>query len=137
MKLAIAVDVIIHKNNEIVLVKRVNEPFKDYFALPGGMMKLNETLREAAEREALEETGLKVKIESLLGIYDEVNRDPRGRVISVCFVAKPVGGELKARSDVKEVRWFNLDKINFRLAFDHNKILKDYIKIEKGKRKYF
>jgi 8-oxo-dGTP diphosphatase len=132
MKLAIAVDVIIHKNNKVVLVKRTNEPFKGYFALPGGIMKLNETLKEAAEREALEETGLKVKIESLLGIFDEINRDPRGRVISVCFVAKPIGGELKAGSETKEVKWFNLNEISFRLAFDHNKILEEYTRKFKG-----
>jgi 8-oxo-dGTP diphosphatase len=75
-------------------------------------------------REALEETGLKVKLQRLVGVYSDPKRDPRGHVVSACFLAKRAGGRLKAASDVEEVKIFK--RIPWRgLAFDHARILKD------------
>jgi 8-oxo-dGTP diphosphatase len=75
-------------------------------------------------REALEETGLRVELRRLVGVYSDPNRDPRGHVITVCYLAKPLGGCLKASSDATKVKVFR--KIPWgELAFDHAKILKD------------
>jgi 8-oxo-dGTP diphosphatase len=120
----LAVDIVIRRKDEtVVLIKRLNPPFKDHFAIPGGFVEYGETVGQAAVREAEEETGLKVGNLRLVGVYSDPARDPRGHVISVTFLAKELGGKLKAGTDAKEVRAFR--KIPDKLAFDHSKILTD------------
>jgi 8-oxo-dGTP diphosphatase len=107
-----------------VLVQRKNHPFKGKWALPGGFVEYGERVEDAAEREALEETGLRVKLRRLVGVYSDPDRDPRGHVVTVCYLAEPFGGRLKASSDAMRVKVFR--KIPWgELAFDHAKILKD------------
>lgn len=124
MKPALAVDVVIMTNGGVVLVKREREPYKGKWALPGGFVHYGERVELAAAREAKEETGLRVKPQKLLGVYSDPKRDPRGHVVSICFVARRVGGGLKAASDASEVKIFK--RIPWReLAFDHAQILKE------------
>jgi 8-oxo-dGTP diphosphatase len=125
---AVAIDAVIKLEDEIILVKRRVEPFKERWALPGGRVKLNETVEQAVRREALEETGLEVKVENLVGIYSRPGRDPRGD-ISIAFLCKAIGGELRAGSDAKEVRKFSKVKAS-ELAFDHAEIIRDSQTIE-------
>ena len=121
---SLAVDVVIKARGGVVLVRRKNEPYRGKWALPGGFVEYGEKVELAAAREALEETGIKVKLAGLLGVYSDPSRDPRGHTISVCFKAKWVGGEMRAASDAKEVGLFR--KIPWgELAFDHAQILKD------------
>jgi 8-oxo-dGTP diphosphatase len=120
----LATDVIIRHRGGVVLVKRKNDPFRGKWALPGGFVRYGEKVESAAVREAWEETGLRVRLRGLLGVYSDPKRDPRGHVVSVCFLAHRVGGRLKAASDADEVRIFK--KIPWeQLAFDHANILKD------------
>ncbi len=78
----LAVDVVVElPSGEIVLIKRKYEPFKGYWALPGGMLEIGETVEQAAIREVREETGLDVSITRLVGVYSEPNRDPRNHVV--------------------------------------------------------
>jgi 8-oxo-dGTP diphosphatase len=92
--------------------------------MPGGFVEYGERVENAAVREAREETGLEVTLGRLVGVYSEPGRDPRGHVVGICFLAKPVGGKLVAASDAAEVGVFR--KIPWKeLAFDHAKILKD------------
>lgn len=124
----LAVDaVIIGKDGEsIILVKRLNPPFKDYYALPGGFVEVGERLEEALRREVKEETGLDVEIERVIGIYDDPNRDPRGHVVTVAYLCREVGGELRASTDAKEARRFTFEEAaDIKLAFDHEKVLRD------------
>lgn len=120
---SLAVDVLIEMNGRLVLIKRKDEPFKGSWAIPGGFVEHGETVEEAARREAEEETGLKVELTDIIGVFSEPDRDPRGHIISICFGAKRQGGDLRPASDAadvkvfKEVPWSNL-------AFDHGKILK-------------
>ena len=87
-------------------------------------MEYGERLEDAAVREALEETGIKIRMKKVVGVYSDPNRDPRGHVISICFLAEPSGGALKASTDAMRVKTFK--KIPWKkLAFDHAKILKD------------
>ncbi len=87
-------------------------------------MRYGEKVELAAVREAREETGLKVKLQRLAGVYSDPERDPRGHVVSVCFLARPVGGKLIAASDADDAKVFK--KIPWeKLAFDHEKILRD------------
>jgi 8-oxo-dGTP diphosphatase len=113
----------------ILLVKRKSEPFAGQWALPGGFMEIDERLHEAALRELQEETGLQ-GIHGLyqLGIFDAVKRDPRGRVLSVTFVALarwPVS--TRASDDAAEARWLARREIES-LAFDHEEILQAALK---------
>ncbi len=129
-EITMVADVIIEMNNgEIVLGKRKHDPFQHQWGLPGGKMEGGETIEEAAVREVKEETNLTIKLDKIVGVFSKPNRDPRGRLISVCFTAKVVKGELKAGSDAEDV----MTTKNFetmKLAFDHNEILKKYIKLK-------
>ena len=131
----IAVDVVIvRKDGSIVLIKRKNEPFKDHWAIPGGFVEYGERVEEAAIREAKEETGLEIRIKKLVGVYSDPNRDPRGHVISIAYLAEETGGTLKAATDAKEVSAFR--EIPKNLAFDHEKILKDVLKLIKIRKQH-
>jgi 8-oxo-dGTP diphosphatase len=122
----LTVDSIIMTNQgEIILVKRVFDPYKDCWALPGGFVEYGETVEDAVIREAKEETGLDIRIEKLSGVYSDPNRDPRGHSVSVCFLCKTVGGELKTSVETKKVKAFSKKELKTtRLAFDHEEILK-------------
>jgi len=124
-KPALTVDIIIDLDGGIVLIERKNEPFGGHWALPGGFVEYGEKVEDAAVREAREETGLQVELSELVGVYSEPGRDPRGHTVSVCFSAKKIGGELSADTDASDVKVFNEVPWN-NLAFDHDKILKDY-----------
>jgi 8-oxo-dGTP diphosphatase len=118
--------IIITQDKKIILVKRVFDPYKDHWALPGGIVEYGETVEDAAIREAKEETGLDIKIEKLIGVYSDPDRDPRGHFVSVCFLCKPVGGNLETSEETKEVRTFSKEELKgIKLAFDHGKILRD------------
>lgn len=121
---ALAVDVVIRTRVGVVLIERKNQPYRGKWAIPGGFVEYGESVERAAQREALEETGLKVKLQELLGVYSEPGRDPRGHVVSLSFLARRVGGRMRAASDAADVRVFG--RIPWQeLAFDHAQILKD------------
>lgn len=119
------VDIIIETGNGIVLVERKKAPFG--WAIPGGFVDYGECIEDAAIREAKEETGLDIELISLLGVYSNPERDPRMHTISTVFIAK-ADGEPTAGDDAKSAMIFSLDRLPHDLAFDHGKILKDYIK---------
>jgi 8-oxo-dGTP diphosphatase len=125
-KPTLTVDVVIRKGDGYVFVKRAKEPFKGKWALPGGIVEYGEAVEEAAIREAKEETGLDVQLIRLVGVYSEPDRDPRGHYVSIAYLAECVGGELKAATDVEEVKVF---KKKPQLAFDHDEIFKDALKL--------
>lgn len=109
----------------VLLVERGNEPYKGCWAFPGGFMNMDETTAEAARRELREETGLDVGAIRQLGAYDRVDRDPRGRVITVAYIAiVDDAGDVCGGDDAHDARWFRLDSLPT-LAFDHDKILAD------------
>ena len=116
-------DALILYEGELVLIRRLNPPFQDQFALPGGFVEIGETVEAAVVREAKEETGLDIKLIKLLGVYSEPSRDPRGHTVTVCYLARGVG-KLKAGSDAKDIKLFGLNEIP-KLAFDHNKIIEN------------
>jgi len=120
----LTVDTIVQMDGGVVLVKRGGEPHKGKWALPGGFVSYGEMVDLAAARETEEETGLKVKIQKLVGVYSDPKRDPRGHTVSICFVAEVVGGKLAASSDAAEVRVFKKIPLD-ELAFDHASMLRD------------
>lgn len=125
------VDAIIEINEGIVVIERSNPPFG--FALPGGFVDNGETLEEAVKREAKEETGLDITDVKQFHTYSDPKRDPRFHTIGTVFLAKSKG-EPKAGDDaagLKIVKINEIEKISF--AFDHKKILQDYIKYKQEK----
>jgi 8-oxo-dGTP diphosphatase len=125
-KPSITVDGMVIRNNNILLIKRKNEPFKGLWALPGGFVGYGETVEDAVKREVREETGLDTDIIKLFGVYSNPNRDPRGHTISIVFILKPVGGNLKGKDDASDARYFPLNSLP-KLAFDHHEIIKRYM----------
>lgn len=118
------VDIILELENKgIVLIKRKNPPYG--WAIPGGFVDYGETLEEAAVREALEETSLKVELVRQFHIYSDPDRDPRQHTISTVFIGRAEGIPVAA-DDAKEVGIYTKDSLPAELAFDHRKILSDY-----------
>jgi len=111
----VGVGAIVIHNARVLLVKRAHPPIEGQWSIPGGVLEVGELMREAAVREAREETGLIVEPGELLGVFDRVLRDTGGRVqyhyVLVDFLCRPVGGELRAASDAAEVRWFTPEEL--------------------------
>ena len=123
---ALTVDAIAIKDGQIILIKRKNPPFQGSYALPGGFVDYGETVENAVIREFKEETGLNAEIKYFIGIYSEPDRDPRGHTVSAVFELMISGGTMLAGDDAAEVSLFSLDELPD-LAFDHGKIIADYI----------
>jgi ADP-ribose pyrophosphatase YjhB (NUDIX family) len=120
-----AVDLIIEiEGKGLVLIERLNPP--PGWALPGGFVEVGETLEQAAIREAKEETCLDVELLGQFHTYSDPNRDPRMHCISTVFVARATGTP-RAEDDAKSVALYPKDQLPDILAFDHRKILDDYL----------
>ncbi len=120
----LTVDGVILKNNRLLLIKRRNLPFKDKWAFPGGFVGYGEKTEDAVIREVLEETGLETKINDLVGVYSDPDRDPRGHTVSVVYLLDVCGGCLSGGDDASEAKFFDLEHLP-ELAFDHDSIVKD------------
>lgn len=109
---------------KVLLIQRALEPFKGRWALPGGFVRVSETLEDAARRELEEETGLKNVFLEQLYSFGKIERDPRERVVSVAYYALVKLSDHKARAatDAVNAKWFPVSKVP-RLAFDHADIL--------------
>lgn len=144
--LRLAVDLAIltvrDRSFQVLLIERGNPPFEGQLALPGGFLRPGESIEEAAARELLEETGLDSRSLHLeqVGAYGDPHRDPRGRVVSVPYLAiapnlpTPVAG-----SDATEALWRPVEPVLAspgKLAFDHDRILRDAVEQARGHLEY-
>ena len=110
---------------KILLIQRGGEPFKGCWAFPGGFMEMDETTEQCARRELKEETGLEVGEIKQVGAYSKVDRDPRGRTITVAYVTRvPQELPVTGLDDAAQARWWPLNALP-PLAFDHADILRD------------
>ena len=111
----VGVGAIIIEDARVLLVKRAQPPLQAQWSIPGGVLEVGELIREAAIREAREETGLIVDPVELLGVYDRILRNPERRVqyhyVLIDFLCRKVGGELSAASDAAEVCWFTREEL--------------------------
>lgn len=125
----VGVGSIIIERSRVLLVKRAHPPIQGRWSIPGGVLEVGEMVRDAAIREAREETGLIVEPGELLGVFDRVLRDSEERVqyhyVLIDFLCRPVGGELCAASDAEEVRWFTLEELPaLNLARDTQEVIR-------------
>lgn len=125
------VDIVaVDPTGKVLLIERGWDPYKGSWALPGGYVDLGETSKIAAVRELEEETGVRVTEDDLrlIDVFDNPNRDPRGRVVSVAYaVSLPTGIEAAAGDDAVSIRWVSLKSAaagEVDLAFDHHEVLK-------------
>lgn len=127
---AVTTDCVVFTNEEepkVLLIQRGNEPYKGYWAFPGGFMNMEETAEECAVRELKEETGLTVKQIQQIGAYSKVDRDPRGRTISITYLAiVDAPAAVSGMDDAAKAAWFPLTSLP-NLAFDHQDIMTDAI----------
>jgi 8-oxo-dGTP diphosphatase len=126
--------IIPYSGNKILLIKRNTKPFVGYWALPGGRMDPGETIEQTIVREVKEETGLDTVIVSKVGEYVEkgIKDDIDYEYYPTCFVVKPVGGEIKKQdNEIQEIKLFSLNELPKPLAFEHNLMIKDYLRIPK------
>ena len=127
-KPSVTVDMVIFsiENNtlRVLLIKRNLDPFKGKWALPGGFVRDNENLEEAAQRELSEETGVKSVYLEQLYTFGRINRDPFGRVVSVAYLAliRPENVRLKTTGEYQDIKWFPVSRLP-RLAYDHKEIV--------------
>jgi len=120
---------IIYDRDSIILIKRKNDPYRGSWALPGGFVEYGETVESAVIREAKEETGLDIELKGVSGVYSNPDRDPRGHIITICYLAQKIGGKLKADTDASQVKCFKIEEaIKTTLAFDHLQIIEEGLK---------
>ncbi|SRR5258708_1347415 len=133
----VGVGAVIIEDSRVLLVKRAHPPLQAQWSISGGVLEVGELVREAAIREAREETGLIVEPGELLGVYDRVLRHADQRVqyhyVLIDFLCRRVGGELQAADDATEVRWFGRDELPaLKLAEDTlDVIAKGFAKLNK------
>lgn len=133
---AVTTDCVLFSRDErnelsVLLIERGGEPYKGCWAFPGGFLEMDETVEEGASRELQEETGLIISsgngLLKQLGCYSKVDRDPRGRVITIAFYAVIPKAAVKGSDDARDARWFPVSALP-PLAFDHDQILRDALR---------
>ena len=122
---ALATDcVVFDPLGRVLLIRRGHEPCAGKHALPGGFVKIGETVMSACRREVREETGIDVAEITLVGVYSDIDRDPRGHIVSVAFMTE-LANETRPRvgSDAMSAEWVDMRDVD--LAFDHARIFAD------------
>lgn len=127
---AVTADCVVITNEaepKVLLIQRGFEPYKGCWAFPGGFMNMDETTEQCAIRELEEETSLKISGLHQIGAYSKVDRDPRGRTITVAYLAIiNFPEEVKGQDDAVNAKWFPITALP-NLAFDHYDIMKDAV----------
>ncbi|NWG08726.1 MAG: NUDIX hydrolase [Nitrososphaerales archaeon] len=106
---------LIKQNDSVLLVKRENEPGRGKWSIPGGLINLGETMKNAVKREVEEEVGLRVDVVEVLDAFDVIIYDDKSRVrfhyVIVSFMAKPLGREVRGSKEASQVRWFKAKEL--------------------------
>ncbi|MBI2031569.1 MAG: NUDIX hydrolase [Candidatus Levybacteria bacterium] len=120
------VSIVLEKDGKILMLQRSKEPFKDYWVLPGGFIKYEETAQQAIKRETKEEAGIEVEISGIIGTY-RIDDDLRGIHIDIIFYGKPKG-EIKLNEEDRSWKYFSPDSLPENIAYKHRNAIEDYKK---------
>jgi 8-oxo-dGTP diphosphatase len=123
----VACDPVVIRDGKVLMVKRRDGPhekFAGWWCLPGGIMQLGETCEAAALRELYEETGFRGRIKKFVGVYSEPKRDNR-QTVAVAFIVSIIGGTARTSDETSEVKFFPLNRLPAKVAFDHRKVIGD------------
>lgn len=136
-----AVGVLIQDKDKVLLIKRGTEPGEGSWSIPGGMIELGETAREAGKREVEEEIGLKVKLDHVIGVFDRIFLDNNGVVEShyviMDFLGHPVGGVVKPTQEAKSYKWVRIDEADsFPTSEDIKRMIRNLNEVKILKREY-
>jgi 8-oxo-dGTP diphosphatase len=117
----LGIGALIFDGGKLLIVERGKEPLKGFWSLPGGILEVGETLRDGIRREVLEETGLDVEPQAVFEIFERIMPDAGGKTeyhyVLIDYLCKPVGGELRAASDVSRVAWVSQQNLaDYRLT---------------------
>jgi len=132
---AVTADCVVITNEDeprLLIIQRGDDPYKGCWAFPGGFMNMDETTEQCAIRELEEETGLIVDQVFQIGAYSKIDRDPRGRTVTVAYLAllnHP--SDVKGSDDAAQAEWHSINALP-PLAFDHMDILKDALRLFKS-----
>jgi 8-oxo-dGTP diphosphatase len=111
----VGVGAIVMRGDSVLLVKRNKEPSKGMWNIPGGLVEIGETVKDAVKREVMEECGVEIEPRELFEVVDAVNREDRGRVrfhyVIVDFLSEWRGGDLVAGSDVADAKWMPIGEL--------------------------
>lgn len=114
------------KDKRVLMLQRAHEPFKDYWCLPGGFMRYEETPEETAKREVREETRLGIKIDGLIGVY-RIDNDPRGIHIDIIYHGK-AHGEITLSKEDRKYNYFSPNELPELIAYKHREAVLDWLK---------
>ncbi len=120
--------VLVLNQNKLLLVQRAIEPFKDYWDIPGGFLEAGEHPKDGAIREIEEETGLRVNLVDDLGVFMGTYGEGGGPILNFCYIAQVVDGEPQAASDATQIKWFDLQALPDKIAFDWSNEALDLLK---------
>lgn len=111
----VGVGAVVPDGNRVLLVRRAYEPGKGLWSVPGGLIEVGETVEEAVRREVEEETGVAVRVDRLIGVFDNIVRDEDGKVrfhyVLIDYLAQPVGGEVRLSKETLDACWVNLEDV--------------------------
>lgn len=131
---ALTTDAVWIHRGRVLLVRRARPPFQGMWALPGGFVELMETVEETVVRELREETGLVGRPGPLVGVYSGPDRDPRKPTTTVAFLMRGRPGRPSGGDDAAHAEWVPLSSAR-PLAFDHERILRDAVRIRRRARR--
>lgn len=126
---SVSVNAIIEDKGKVLLVKRRKEPFKGYWSLPGGYVEYGESVEEALRREVKEEVGIDIEIDRLLNVYSDPFRHIAKHTIAIVYKASIVNGKISNNEEISDAKFFSKEEIPEILAFDHKKMIEDYLKV--------
>lgn len=109
---------------KVLLIERDGEPYKGCWAFPGGFLEMEESAEEGAKRELMEETGLATAFVKQFHAFSDPDRDPRERVLTIAYYSLVRLSEVKGMDDAAQAKWFALNEMPEKLAFDHNEMLR-------------